>query len=246
VRDTTLYEDLAGTTSNGSGLYFLAGRDGNGAVRRGLVYFDVSGAIPHGSTIISATLSLSSFYSQDDTPRSVELHRLLTDWGEGTSTDNPGGPGNGGNATPGDATWVHTFFPSQVWNTPGGDFDISISGAADVAGARRLRLDGEADARRRAAVAGRPHEHFGWLLRGEESAPYTSKGFFTHERGGDTGQPLLTVEYTPHAPPVIESCVPDPTTLCLDDAPGDQRFAVRGRLAISRLVVGEWLYDFAA
>jgi hypothetical protein len=135
ARDTTLYEDPTGTSSNGAGEYFLAGRDdGNGAVRRGLVYFDVSGAIPRGSTITSATLSLSAFYAADDTPRSVELHRLLNAWGEGVSSDNPGGPGNGGNATPGDATWVHTFYPTQVWNTPGGDFDISISGAADVAG----------------------------------------------------------------------------------------------------------------
>jgi len=231
ARDTTLYENLAGTSSNGGGLFFFAGRNDNGGVRRGLVYFDVSGAIPHGSTVTAATLSLSAFYTSDDTPRSVELHRLLNAWGEGASTDNPGDPGNGGNATEGDATWVHTFYPTRVWNTPGGDFDISISGAADVAGrgdyswtSTRMRDDVQ-------RWLDDPTSNFGWLLRGEESAPSTSKGFFTHERAGDTGQPLLTVEFTP---PVIERCVPDPTTLCLDDAPGDQRFAVRIHFASDR------------
>src|SRR2546430_1279332 len=68
VHDTTLYEDPAGTTSNGAGSDFFAGRNGNGPVRRGLVSFDVSGAIPHGSTINAVTLSLSMYYTLDDTP----------------------------------------------------------------------------------------------------------------------------------------------------------------------------------
>src|SRR5262245_29084691 len=111
ARDTTLYEDPTGRSSNGSGDYLLAGSNSNGAVRRGLLYFDVAAAIPQGSTITSAAVTLSVIFAEDDTPRWVELHRSLSAWGEGESSDNPGGPGNGGVATEGDATWVNTFYP---------------------------------------------------------------------------------------------------------------------------------------
>jgi hypothetical protein len=230
VHDTTLYQDPAGTSSNGTGVFFYAGRNGNGTARRGLVAFDVAGAIPRGSTITSATLSLFAFYTLDDMPRSVELHRLLSAWGEGTSAD-PSFPGGGANAMPGDATWVHTFYPAQVWDTPGGDFDISISAAADVAGRGGY---GWTSARMRTDVQrwlDDPTSNFGWLLRGEESVPDTDKGFFSRERGDSSDAPLLAVEYTP---PAITSCVPDPTTLCLDDTPGDARFAVRIHFASDR------------
>src|SRR5262245_64600367 len=46
ARDTTLYEDPTGRSSNGSGYYLVVGTDSNRSVRRGLIYFDVAGACP--------------------------------------------------------------------------------------------------------------------------------------------------------------------------------------------------------
>ncbi|HEX4802243.1 MAG TPA: hypothetical protein VFV14_01960, partial [Myxococcaceae bacterium] len=39
-KDNTLYEDDSGSTSNGTGQYFFAGRTSQGKIRRGLIAFD--------------------------------------------------------------------------------------------------------------------------------------------------------------------------------------------------------------
>src|SRR5205823_2050542 len=86
----------------------LASRKPVGQVRRALIRFDIAGAIPAGSTItdVKLTLNLSQTVSFD-TP--VGLYRALRDWGEGTS--DAGDPGGAGAlSTPGDATWLHTFY----------------------------------------------------------------------------------------------------------------------------------------
>ncbi len=46
VKDNTLYEDEEGRFSNGSGQYLFAGNTAKNFIRRGLVAFDVSAALP--------------------------------------------------------------------------------------------------------------------------------------------------------------------------------------------------------
>src|SRR5712692_10245131 len=80
-KDNTLYQEPG--LSNGRGQHFFVGRNSNGQLRRGLVAFDLS-AIPARSTVLRVSLVLNmSMNSSPDV--SVELHRLVSDWGEGTS-----------------------------------------------------------------------------------------------------------------------------------------------------------------
>lgn len=62
-RDNTLYETTTGNRSNGAGVQINAGRAGSGAnggaIRRGLLWFDVEGNIPAGAQIQSVELTLS-------------------------------------------------------------------------------------------------------------------------------------------------------------------------------------------
>ena len=51
-----------------------------------------------------------------------------------------------------------------------------------------------------------PASNFGWLLRGDESAPNTSKRFDTRESPTASFRPALIIEYTP---------VPGPGALAL-------------------------------
>ena len=118
-RDNTLYEDADGATSNGAGMHFFAGVTNQGSLRRGLLHFDVS-SIPPGSTIESVVLTLNMSATIVG-PQPVSLHRATADWGEGAS-DAPGQEGGGAPAAVGDATWLHTFFATDFWATPGGDF----------------------------------------------------------------------------------------------------------------------------
>ncbi|MHC4643237.1 MAG: DNRLRE domain-containing protein, partial [Planctomycetota bacterium] len=130
VRDNTLYESITGPLSNGAGSHLFAGRSGDGLKKRGLIMFDIAGSgIPAGSVITSAVLQLSMSRTTAG-PEPVGLHRVRSDWGEGTS-DATRGEGEGAAATPGDATWLYTFFNTDFWINPGGDF-LAVSSDTQV------------------------------------------------------------------------------------------------------------------
>src|ERR1044071_4468074 len=108
-KDNTLYEydPAEGDHSNGAGLHFFAGENAMGELRRGVLAFDVA-AIPAGSTITAVTLTVNMSLTPAGL-RTVELHKLLADWGEGTSHA-PMGEGDGAPASPDDATWGPHIF----------------------------------------------------------------------------------------------------------------------------------------
>ena len=100
-KDNTLYEydPAEGDVSNGLGLHFFAGTTAMSELRRGVLAFDIGGNIPPGSKITAVSLSMNMSRTALETARIVELHKLLADWGEGTSIA-PGEEGDGAPATP--------------------------------------------------------------------------------------------------------------------------------------------------
>jgi hypothetical protein len=196
--DSALYESPTGTIGGGQSFSVFVGRLGpNGGElrRRGAVAFDLS-AIPSNSVIDSVTLQMTlSRGSGGATP--IELHRFTKAWGEGASN---GGP-QGAPATTGDVTWVHNFFNSSTWTTPGGDFVEAVSSVqnADFSGT----VTWPSTAQLRADVQGwvaNPATNFGWILIGNEAGTATAKQFNSRE---NPGGPSLTVNFT----------VPEPTSL---------------------------------
>lgn len=125
--DATLYEDGAGALANGSGDYLFAGY-GN-APKRTLLRFDLT-SIPPGTPVesVELTLEMSRTISPDF---QFALHRVTTSWSEGPS-DALGQEGAGIVSEPGDATWLHTDFPTTTWANPGGDFAAAPSAAVEV------------------------------------------------------------------------------------------------------------------
>src|SRR5205823_4391089 len=105
-KDNTLYEYVPadGDLSNALGNHFFTGETAVGELRRRVLAFDITGNVPAGSTITSVTLTLNTSKTPSNTARTVELHRLLADWGEGTSRAS-GEEGTGAPATPNDTTW---------------------------------------------------------------------------------------------------------------------------------------------
>ena len=83
-KDNTLFEDSAGSLSNGAGERLLSGRTGEPNNRRALIAFDFS-SIPAGSVISSVSLTLNASKVASSSAQSTSLHRLLADWGEGAS-----------------------------------------------------------------------------------------------------------------------------------------------------------------
>jgi hypothetical protein len=125
TRDATLFEQSQGNLADGSGQFLFAGRTGEPATRRALLAFDVMTSIPADATITSATLTLN-LSRTISTARTASLHRLLSDWGEGSS-DAGGQEGKGTTAATGDATWLHSFYDTQTWSAVGGDFEAGAS-----------------------------------------------------------------------------------------------------------------------
>jgi hypothetical protein len=199
-RDNTLYEDSAGALSNGAGEHMYTGRvgsTGNGKIRRALLHFDVAAALPAGSTIDQVTLDLNMSQTVSGS-QNIELHPLLTDWGEGSSVALIMGGGQGGAATPDDATWLHAFFNTSLWSSPGGDFRPAASASVAVGDVGPYTWvstpEMVADVQQ---WLDEPAANFGWMLRGNEATLFTAKRFDTRENGNVDNHPRLTIDYTP-------------------------------------------------
>jgi hypothetical protein len=232
-KDTTLIQDSTGSTSNGQGTGFFAGRtnqDGQNpptiSIRRGLVRFDIAGAVPAGSTITSVSLTMYSNAPGQNGDRTVTLNRVLADWGEGASNTSGG---TGAPAQMNDATWLYRFYnpgdpgSSPAWSAPGGDFAATASASRVV-----LSATNHATWNSAGMVANvqswldNPSQNFGWAVLGDESVGQTAKRFASREYGtaadpipGDNpaDQPMLTITYVPE--PAGAAILLAPITLCL-------------------------------
>jgi hypothetical protein len=195
-RDNTLYEDPSGALSNGSGYYFFAGRSSqlSNSNRRGLLRFNLGPAIPSNAVIFDAELVL--FMSRSTFgPTVVELHKVTSNWGEGTS-DALGEEGGGATSTSGDATWIHTFYDTASWISPGGDFEAVISSSTIVDSIGFYTFPGTpeliADVK---SWFEDSSSNFGWLFIGDEDSAGSSKRFDAKESPIESNRPVLKVTY---------------------------------------------------
>ncbi|MBI1950151.1 MAG: multicopper oxidase domain-containing protein [Acidobacteria bacterium] len=216
TKDNTLYEPIAQDgfqdRSDGAGPTMFAGKvkdadadPGPGtrpAVRRAVLAFNIAANIPASATINSVQLTLYVDKVKLTTGFNVSLHRLLSDWGEGTSNTGNSQQGRGEPPTPGDATWHHTFYPDQFWSIPGGDYSLTASATRTV-GNTGFYTWGSTSG----LVAdvqfwlNNPSQTFGWIVVGTETTTETTKRFGTRENTGQTGgvswKPALVINYTP-------------------------------------------------
>lgn len=205
-RDNTLFERPAGDLSNGSGPSLFFGRTGNNAnqvLRRALLRFDLS-SIPPGSVIEQVELTIEvDLVPPGATGFDATLHTVQNDWGESSSFA-PGAGGAGAPPAVGDATWIHTFFDTQFWNTPGGDFAPSPSAVTAINNAEgsftfvstpELIADVQ-------AWVNQPAQNFGWIILGAENSPQNARRIGSRENTALA--PVLRVEFEP-APDLPEA-----------------------------------------
>jgi hypothetical protein len=199
IKDNTLYEFIPadGDRSNALGLHFFTGETGMGELRRGVLAFDIAGNIPAGSSIMGVTLTLNMSMTPSGTPRTTELHKLLADWGEGTSQAS-GGEGEGAPATTDDATWRHRFFDTIFWTTEGGDFSLTVSASQSVGVVGMYTWSSSQMLADVQSWLNDPATNFGWLVLGDESAIATAKRFDTRE---SASPPVLTIQFRPAPTP---------------------------------------------
>ncbi len=209
VKDNTLHETDDGSLSNGAGDGVYSGRTdvfADGKIRRALLSFDVAGNIPAGSTVTSVTLTLRLLNAQGE-QQTHGLHRVLADWGEGDSIHFGG---QGAPSEKGDATWLHTFYPDQFWDTLGGDFTAEPSATQEVAeilgpitwdSTDQLVADVQ-------SWLDDPAGDFGWVILGNEKELGTAKKFASRQWPEEDIRPHLVIEF-------------EPGNACIGDIDGD-------------------------
>lgn len=206
LKDNTLYESPTGARSNGAGGDLFVGRTGTNAgigdlkdLRRAVMEFDISGNVPASAIINEVTLTLkvtreANVGAQDSL---TKLHRLTSDWGEGSS--NASSPaGEGAASTTGDATWIHTFYSGSTWATAGGDYSGTVSASENLTTDNAF-FDWGSTAQMVADVQSwldTPSSNFGWILIGDESTSKTAKEIASSENVTTTDRPSLVIDYT--------------------------------------------------
>lgn len=191
VADTSIYSE-GDAQSDGAGPYIWVGQTHVGNNRRALVRFDLS-AVPPGSVIAGARLRIAMSKSIS-TPAVVEIRRLTSSWGEGTSNGRAGGAGFA--ASGNDATWGFRFFGARVpWAVPGGDYvagapsastQVEFSGATWTWSGAGLVSDAQ-------LWVDSPADNFGWIVIGQESMRSAMR---FESRNGFVG-PVLELDIVP-------------------------------------------------
>jgi hypothetical protein len=204
--DTTLWQTDANNNLGGN-TDFVAGTTRNLQRSRGLLLFNVAGAIPVGATINSVTLTLTvvKVSNSGGAGSTFELHRVLQSWGEGDNTTRRGSAANAN-----EASWNNRFAPSTPWSIAGAasplDFAATVSGTRAVTGLGAYPFASTAnmvaDVQNWLNV---PASNFGWLLESQsEGTPKTARRFASRE--ASTGRPTLVIDFTP---------IPEPGTVAL-------------------------------
>ncbi|MEO6598121.1 MAG: DNRLRE domain-containing protein [Planctomycetota bacterium] len=193
--DNTLYQHPLGALSNGLGVGVFAGINGNGEIRRGVMRFNVAASVPAGAKILSAQLTVNISMTAAALPIDVTVHRVLQAWGEGASNATTSGGGGGAPAQAGDATWLHSSFPSTFWPSPGGNFapasSFTMSTPPFGIGMSPIGPGSVNDAQ---YWLDNPTQNFGWLIKTAETLAFTARRMDSRQIAGNT-KPTLTVRY---------------------------------------------------
>jgi len=198
VKDNSMFAESP-TYSDGAGYNLFAGKTtgiAGSQIRRALLKFNLT-SLPNNTQIQSVKLIMPVIQASGNTttPHNFSLHKLLKDWGEGTSTSS----GQGSPATTNDATWTYNFYNTSTWTTAGGDFTSTASATSAVAYAQFPLKFGTWNSTgiKNDVIAwlANPSTNFGWILKGEETVSGSAKKFTSREEGFFP-KPTLTIYYT--------------------------------------------------
>jgi hypothetical protein len=218
-QDGTIYSNHV-ERGSGGGNALIVGTNGQDDPRRALIAFDVAGNIPAGAMIqsVKLTMVMGQLPTAPEEFSTIELHRLTTSWGEGTTqqqnppNDSFGGMGQGAPAHNGDVTWNSRFWGATPtpWATPGGDFDADVSGVTAIGLPIDVAYSWESTPGMAADVQewlDNPASNNGWILKNiDETSMSTFRVFYSRQTATTALRPQLTITY---------EVVPEPGSLAM-------------------------------
>jgi len=240
-KDNTMFENVPNNSGGGAAGIF-SGTNNMPSKRRGLIAFNIAGSVPAGATITGVELSMYLANAPNTNNQTIELHRMMFNWGENTAdTSSPAinGVGNGVAALSGDVTWNENFFGTSAWTSlgtttaPGATnaFSAIISGSAIVGGSIDNQQKWLSTAALISDVQGwlaNPASNFGWsIVNANETSTATMKAFYSRQatlsNGGVSGSPAIDPTWLPR---LTVTYVPEPAAAIL--------LLLAGPLAFSR------------
>ncbi len=198
TKDCGLYETTDGSLSNGVGQFLFVGKlgaNGSEKKRRALVQFDLTGKIPSGAQVESVKIVINVSKVNNTTVQPTNVFRVSAAWGEGTS--NGGSNGQGATSTTNDATWIHSFFNTVNWTTPGGDFSGTASSSVGIGNIGVYTFNSTSTLV--SDVQGwvqNSSTNFGWVIKGDEVDPKSMKVIDSRENTATGNRPVLVVKYS--------------------------------------------------
>ena len=188
-KDTTIYSENS-KMSNGGGKYIFTGNNNQSDARRALISFDTTNHIAKGSEILTATLTMSMDRAREGDFK-VSVHRLTSEWGEGSSQGGQG-EGAGGPVKGFDATWRNRISPDKAWEKKGGDYIKEASSSINVGSPSQYAWSGNKLITDIQGWIDKEYPDFGWIIIGDEENSITAKRF-SSRTGPST--PILEIEY---------------------------------------------------
>jgi hypothetical protein len=199
--DTALLEAFP-TNNVGGQRWFNAGTTQTYLKNRGLIRFDIAGALPANVRILSATLTVEVVGQPVDgyAIENFRLHRVLRDWAEGNNSGAP--PRLGSPAGTNECNWTHRFaFTSETWAAPGGSNAVDYASDYSV---DTYVYDTFASPYTFGPAPGmtadlqqwleHPETNFGWMFIAEhEDINFTARRFASRE--DPTLAPVLTIDF---------------------------------------------------
>jgi hypothetical protein len=215
VADATLYQDTAGRLANGAGDRMIVGRPGAGTdLRRGILRFDVSSAIPANAQIDSVTLQLTQLNSSSSA-QDLQLRRVLQPWTEGTlnaGEDFEAGLAENPLLPTGSVTWRFTSYRTTSWLRQGGLFEDNPSDEQTIRQPGAYTFSSVQMANDVRAWRSSPGSQYGWvILPSDETASTDTPWFATREAADVESHPQLTIEYSvvTNHPPTVQNSLSD-------------------------------------
>ncbi len=196
--DNTIYQNFP-SNSNAIGQNFFSGNNGGNSPRRALIKFNIASVVPNGAVITSVTLTLNCNISRTIADN-ISLHKLNTDWGEGTSNASASGDGGGAVATTNDATWPTNFFPASNWTTAGGDFSATASASTSIPSTGFFTWSAAGMIADVQNWLNSPSTNFGWILLCNETTAATARRFASRENATVANRPSLSITYATVVP----------------------------------------------
>lgn len=211
-KDATLQQDPNGAFSNGKGIYIFVGKtleNPGAALRRTVIAFDLT-SIPANATVTAASLSLTvSKIGPAPAPGNVSVFKLLKDWNEGPSVGGGTGGAQGPPSQTGDVTWIHTFYNTNFWTTPGGDFSPTASATTNVPGLGTFTWSSSGTIADVQSWISNPATNFGWIVIGDEINAASAAQLRSRENG--TSPPRLNITFTVSPPTPTPTVTPTPS-----------------------------------